>query len=75
MLANQRDSHELRILTKGGEVRWVRYLMRPVRDAYVDASGTIWILSSGAPPEHAPDLPGGWVLARYGLLPMGAGGR
>ena len=40
--------------------------MRPVRDAYVDASGTIWILSSGAPPEHAPDLPGGWVLARYG---------
>jgi len=40
--------------------------MRPVRDAYVDPSGTIWILSSGVPPEHAPDLPGGWVLARYG---------
>jgi hypothetical protein len=39
---------------------------RPVRDAYVDADGTIWVLSTGEPPSPAPDLPGGWVLARYG---------
>jgi hypothetical protein len=39
--------------------------MRPIRDVYVDPSGTIWILSSGTPPDHAPDLPGGWMLARY----------
>jgi len=39
---------------------------RPVRDGYVDASGTIWVLSSGEPPDRAPDLPGAWVIARYG---------
>ena len=39
---------------------------RPVRDAYVDAGGAIWVLSTGAPPSPAPDLLGGWVLARYG---------
>jgi hypothetical protein len=39
---------------------------RPVRDGYVDASGTIWVLSSGEPPDPAPDLPGAWVIARYG---------
>jgi hypothetical protein len=39
---------------------------RPVRDAYVDAEGTIWVLSTGEPPSPAPDLPGGWVLAWYG---------
>ena len=39
---------------------------RPVRDAYVDADGTIWVLSTGEPPSPAPDVPGGWVLARYG---------
>lgn len=46
---------------------------RPVRDAYVDASGTIWVLSSGAPPSPVFDVPGGWVLARYGPRgePMG----
>ena len=43
---------------------------RPVRDAYIDAAGTIWVLSTGAPPSPAPDVPGGWVLARYG-----SGGR
>lgn len=46
---------------------------RPVRDAYVDAVGTIWVLSTGASPSPAPDMPGGWVLARYGPRgePMG----
>jgi hypothetical protein len=38
---------------------------RPVRDAYVDRKGRIWILSSGTPPEGASDRPGGWILARY----------
>jgi hypothetical protein len=42
---------------------------RPVRDAYVDAGGDIWILSSGTPPVDL-DMPGGWVLARY--APTGA---
>jgi hypothetical protein len=38
---------------------------RPVRDAYVDRRGRIWVLSTGtAPPGHA-DRPGGWVLARF----------
>ena len=46
---------------------------RPVRDAYIDAAGTIWVLSSGAPPSPAPEAQGGWVLARYGPagLPLG----
>jgi hypothetical protein len=39
---------------------------RPVRDAYVDESGGIWILSSGTRPPAAPDQPGGWLLAHYG---------
>jgi len=39
---------------------------RPVRDAYVDAGGAIWVLSTGAPPSPAPEVLGGWVLARYG---------
>jgi hypothetical protein len=38
---------------------------RPVRDAYVDAAGTIWVLSSGAPVAGAGDRLGGWMLARY----------
>ena len=38
---------------------------RPVRDAHVDDRGRIWVLSSGVAPAGAPDLPGGWVLARY----------
>lgn len=38
---------------------------RPVRDAYVDRRGRTWILSSGEPPPGAPELPGGWILARY----------
>jgi hypothetical protein len=43
----------------------------PVRDAYIDASGTIWVLGSGTPPAGAEDQPGGWILARY----SGAGAR
>src|SRR5262245_11331506 len=39
---------------------------RPVRDAYVDAAGAIWVLSSGKAPPGAADVPGGWILARYG---------
>jgi hypothetical protein len=38
---------------------------RPVRDAYVDADGTIWILGSGAPTTAVDERPGGWILARY----------
>lgn len=38
---------------------------RPIRDAYVDADGTIWILGSGAAATPADDRPGGWILARY----------
>ena len=46
---------------------------RPVRDAYVDADGNIWVLSSGTPPPGAAEQPGGWILARYGSRgePMG----
>jgi len=39
---------------------------RPVRDAYVDADGEMWVLSSGTSPPGKEDTPGGWVLARYG---------
>lgn len=42
------------------------YPVRPVRDAYVDADGTIWVLSTGEPSSPAQEVPGGWVLARYG---------
>jgi hypothetical protein len=38
---------------------------RPVRDAYVDREGRIWVLSSGTPPAGRSDRPGGWILARY----------
>ena len=38
---------------------------RPVRDAYVDAAGDIWILSSGSPAAGVETI-GGWILARYG---------
>jgi hypothetical protein len=39
---------------------------RPVRDAYVDRHGAVWVLSSGSPPPGAHDVPGGWILAKYG---------
>lgn len=38
---------------------------RPVRDAYIDRNGRIWVLSSGTPPPGESDRPGGWILARY----------
>jgi hypothetical protein len=38
---------------------------RPVRDAFVDESGALWVLSSGKAPPGAPERPGGWMLARY----------
>jgi len=38
---------------------------RPVRDAFVDRRGRIWVLSTGAPPEMPMEVPGGWLLARY----------
>jgi PAS domain S-box-containing protein len=33
MLAGERGVHELRIVTRGGEVRWIRYSTQPVWDA------------------------------------------
>ena len=39
---------------------------RPVRDAYVDEIGALWVLSTGKRPAGVPDQPGGWLLARYG---------
>ena len=33
---------------------------RPVRDAYVDAAGGLWVLSSGVPPAGSAEAPGGW---------------
>jgi hypothetical protein len=42
------------------------YPRRPIRDAYVDTGGALWILSSGTPPAGMTEIPGGWVLARYG---------
>ena len=42
------------------------YPRRPVRDAYVDTGGGIWVLSSGTPPPNVGEVPGGWMLARYG---------
>ena len=49
------------------------YPRRPVRDANIDAAGDLWILSSGAPPPGVNEVPGGWVLARYGSdgIPQG----
>lgn len=46
---------------------------RPIRDAYVDRGGDIWILSSGVPPAGRPAVAGGWILAKYGSdgLPKG----
>lgn len=38
---------------------------RPVRDAYVDAAGELWVLSTGEPPPGSADVPGGWMLGRY----------
>jgi hypothetical protein len=38
---------------------------RPIRDAYVDAQGNLWVLSSGEPPAGQDDARGGWILARY----------
>jgi hypothetical protein len=40
---------------------------RPVRDAYSDADGSLWILSSGEPAAGQSDVPGGWIVARYSL--------
>jgi len=39
---------------------------RPVRDAYLDREGGLWVLSSGTAPPAGTDRPGGWILARYG---------
>lgn len=38
---------------------------RPVRDAFVDRSGSLWIISAGTPIEGAPQPPGGWLLAHF----------
>lgn len=39
---------------------------RPIRDAYIDVSGTIWILSTGNPGPATGRAPGGVVIARFG---------
>ena len=39
---------------------------RPVRDVFVERDGTIWVLAGGVPRAAPADLPGGWMLARYG---------
>lgn len=39
---------------------------RPVRDAFVDRSGSVWVISTGRPTPGAPDGPGGWILAHFG---------
>lgn len=43
-----------------------RVPQRPVRDVFVESDGTIWVISTGTPTNAAPDLPGGWLIARYG---------
>jgi hypothetical protein len=39
---------------------------RPVRDAFVDRAGSVWIISSGTAAQGRPQPPGGWLLAHYG---------
>ncbi len=43
---------------------------RPVRDAFVDRGGSVWIISAGSPVAGAPEPPGGWLLAHFS--PAGA---
>ena len=43
-----------------------RVPQRPVRDVFVESDGTIWVISTGTPASASPDLPGGWLIARYG---------
>ena len=39
---------------------------RPVRDVFVERDGTLWVISTGSPPDQFRNVPGGWLLARYG---------
>lgn len=39
---------------------------RPVRDAYLDRAGGLWVLSTGTARPGGSEQPGGWILARYG---------
>jgi hypothetical protein len=43
-----------------------RVPQRPVRDVFVESDGTIWVISTGSPTNAGPDVPGGWLIARYG---------
>lgn len=43
-----------------------RVPQRPLRDVFVEPDGTIWVLSTGSPANASPDVPGGWLIARYG---------
>ncbi|HTI36495.1 MAG TPA: hypothetical protein VL484_02960 [Vicinamibacterales bacterium] len=38
---------------------------RPVRDAFVDRTGSLWIVSAGTPIDDGPHPPGGWLLAHF----------
>ena len=39
---------------------------RAIRDVFVERDGTIWVLAAGEPAVPTGNLPGGWMLARYG---------
>ena len=39
---------------------------RAIRDVFIERDGTIWVLAAGEPPVPTGNLPGGWMLARYG---------
>jgi hypothetical protein len=38
---------------------------RPVRDAFVDKYGSLWVISAGTPAGNGPNYPGGWLLAHF----------
>ena len=38
---------------------------RPVRDAFVDRTGSLWVVSAGSPVDDKAHPPGGWLLAHF----------
>jgi hypothetical protein len=38
---------------------------RPVRDAFVERAGGLWIISAGTPADGGQPAPGGWLLAHF----------
>ena len=43
-----------------------RVPQRPVRDVFVEPDGTMWVISTGTRLDGVSDVPGGWLIARYG---------